>query len=135
MRNHDIVMALAFSIKLRDEVKSISKEQAHALAVEIASWGVFSNRQIELFSGGVVSQRAIGKHSKKTTRDGGSINPNSLEDIRSIIFTSNDSSVDWSLVKKVVSRGTSMTMLAKLTGISKTTMSRKIGPIFKKSIF
>jgi malate synthase len=135
MQSHETVMALAFSIKLRDEVKSISKQEAHELAVQIALCGVFSNRQIELFSGGVVSQRAIGKHSKKTTRDGGSINPNSLEDIRSILFTFNDNSLDWALVKKVVSRGTSMTMLSRLTGISKTTMSRKIGPIFQKSKF
>lgn len=127
MNKHNVVLAIALSIRLRDEAVTSEKDALLPLAQQVCEYGVFSNRQISRISGGRIHHAVISKISKKSTRTGGLINPKSLEEIRELLFASEKGSVDWDLAKKVMDEGTSMSMIAKLTGISKTTMSRKIG--------
>ncbi len=127
MNKHDVVLAIALSIRLRDESMASERDSLLPIAQQICEYGVFSNRQVSKISNGKIHHAVISKISKKSTRTGGSINPKSLEEIRELLFASEKGSVNWDLAKKVIEDGTSMTMISKLTGISKTTMSRKIG--------
>lgn len=129
MNKHDLVMALAISIRLRDQSETAEKEELLPLVKQVCEYSLFSNRQISNLTKCKIHHNVVAKFSNKRNRTGGAINPNSLEDIRTLLFSYETGAVDWDLVSKVVSAGTSMTMLSKITGISKTTMSRKIGSI------
>lgn len=129
MNKHDVVLAIALSIRLRDDSETAERDSLLPLVKQISDFGVFSNRQIAKIANNKIHHNIISKITKKSTKTGGAINPKSLEDIRELLFGSETGNVSWDLVEKVIKAGTSMTMISKLTGISKSTMSRKIGSI------
>lgn len=127
MNKHDIVLAIALAIRLRDDSETVERDDLLPLVKQVCDFGIFSNRQVAKIANNKVHHNIIAKLSRKSTKTGGAINPKSLEDIRELLFSSELGSVDWDVAKRVIKAGTSMTMICKLTGISKTTMSRKIG--------
>ncbi len=131
MNKHDVVMAIAKSIQLYKNAETMEKPEILKLAREISELNIFSNRQIEKMAHNRITHLAIGKVTGKTTKNGGKLNPASLELIRELIFEFSDGKINWEKVGQVVRMGTSQSLVSKLTEISKT----QINSIFvEKSI-
>ncbi len=125
MNKHDVVMAIAKSIQLYKNAETMEKPEILKLAREISELNIFSNRQIEKMAHNRITHLAIGKVTGKTTKNGGKLNPASLELIRELIFEFSDGKINWEKVGQVVRMGTSQNLVSKLTGISKTQINRR----------
>ena len=125
MNKHDVVMAIAKSIQLYKNAETMEKPEILKLAREISELNIFSNRQIEKMAHNQITHLAIGKVTGKTTKNGGKLNPASLELIRELIFEFSDGKINWEKVGQVVRMGTSQNLVSKLTGISKTQINRR----------
>lgn len=126
MNQHNVIMALALAIRLRDAPVASGDEVMASLIQELSGYNIFSNRQIEKIIDRKISYKKIARISGKASKTGGSINPVDFEAIRDLMFSHTLGETDWGAVSRVVKNGTSQNFLSKLTGISKSTMNRKI---------
>ena len=117
---------ISVAIWLRDHAKTASNEELLDKCANLASFGVFSNRNLTKLISGRLSHATIGRHTHKTNRNGGSIAPDSLEDIRDALFSKEGKAVDYEAVVRALNKGTSQNMVTKLTGISQSSISRRI---------
>lgn len=115
---------ISVAMWLRDHANTTSNEELLEKCVYLSSLGVFSNRNITRLINNKLSHATIGRHTKKTTRNGGSIAPESLEDIRDALFSKESNKIDYQAVFRAWTHGTSQNMIAKLTGIPQSSISR-----------
>lgn len=121
------LFAIHEAIWIRDNAKKVSKEVLIEKAQDLAEYGLFSNRQISKISGGVLSNVTVNTYIPKENKTGGRFSPQSLEDIATILFSKEKGRIDYVTVKKVLDAGTSQGMIAKLTGVSQSSISKKFG--------
>jgi hypothetical protein len=114
------------AIWLRDNHRNLSDARVLDLVREIDNEKFFSARQISLILNNRMSHQKIAKHLSKQIRTGGRFNPNSLEDIRTCFTDKKESKVDFMLVKSIIRSGTSQNVIAKLTGINQSLISKGI---------
>jgi hypothetical protein len=119
--------AINEAIWLRDNAEKISSDLLALRIQEIAEYDLFSNRQISVIIGGLLSHSTIGKFVKKEDKSGGRLNPKSLEDISLALFSKARGRIDYSAIERALEAGTSQGMIAKLSGISQSTISKKFG--------
>jgi hypothetical protein len=117
---------ISVAIWLRDHAKTASNQELLDKCQHLSSFGIFSNRNLTRLISGRLSHATIGRHTHKTTRNGGSIAPDSLEDIRDALFSKEGKVVDYEAVVRALKKGTSQNMVTKLTGISQSSISRRI---------
>jgi hypothetical protein len=126
MNKHESIELIAKCIQLRDTSFDLSREQLDLLIKDIAGYNVVSARQIARLSLGAISPSSVTRVVKKRTKTGGKLNPESLEAIREIIFEFDLGRVDWQKVLGVISSGTSPEIIVRFSGISRSTLYRKI---------
>lgn len=113
--------AINGAIWLRDNADKISRVELVAQSQRLAEYNVFSKRQIAKIS----KTTYILKHITKGSKLGGKVNPDSLENIRDLLFLKHaNSKISPQKITEVLELGTSQGMLSKLTGISQSTISR-----------
>lgn len=118
--------AISVAIWLRDHANTISNEELLDKCIHLSSFGVFSNRNLTRLINYRLSHATIGRHTLKTTRNGGTIAPESLEDIRDALFSKEANRIDYEAIFKAIKSGTSQNMISKLTGIPQSSISRKM---------
>lgn len=116
---------ISVAMWLRDHANTTSNEELLEKCVYLSSFGVFSNRNITRLINNKLSHTTIGRHTQKTTRNGGSIAPESLEDIRDALFSKEANKIDYQAIFRAWKHGTSQNMIAKLTGIPQSSISRE----------
>lgn len=124
MKQQDSLFAIAMAIRLRDNSDSYGEEELRGTIVQLTEKNVFSIRQISNMCG--KSPATLSRIVQRTSRTGGKLNPQHLEEIRDLIFQQDIDQVDWQTVKKITSDGTSADMLSRISGIPKSTIHRKI---------
>jgi hypothetical protein len=126
MNKHESIELIAKCMRLRDKSFEMARDELIVLIKDIASYNVISARQIARLSQGAISASSVTRIVKKRTKTGGKLNPESLEAIREIIFEFDLGRVDWQKVLGVISSGTSVEVFVRLSGISRSTLYRKI---------
>lgn len=116
---------ISVAIDLRDNHQSMELEEIESSVKRLAESGFMSARQISRICGNRISHPKITKIIGKKTKVGGKVNPVHLEDLRKIIFAKSEENINYTLVKGLVSGGTSQGMISRITGISQSTISRK----------
>lgn len=119
--------AIHEAIWIRDNARKISKELLIEKAQDLAEYGLFSNRQISKISDGVLSHVTVSTYIPKENKTGGRFSPQSLEDIALVLFSKERNRVDYNAVKRAMDAGTSPGMIARLTGVSQSSISKKFG--------
>lgn len=94
-----------------------------AKVVELGEWGVFSNRQIGIFTGMRIGD--VSAHTGKTDTTGGTLKPMALGPILEVMHVKARGETDFYAVKRALDAGTSTIMLSRLTGIPVSTVSRQ----------
>jgi hypothetical protein len=117
---------IAKAIELRDTADSMTREVLYETIESIGKYQLFSFRQIANITCNLVSHSTVARLVDKPRKTGGKLNPKHLEDMRDLIFQNSVGRVDWNVIRKVVSQGTSVDMVVKLTGLPKTTIHRKV---------
>ncbi len=126
MNKHESVELIAKCIHLRDNAMGMHRDELHEAVREIARYNVISCRQIALLTNGAISASSCIRLTKKRSKVGGKLNPVHLEQIREVVFEVDLGRIDWSKILKIISTGTSVEVFVKLSGISRSTLYRKI---------
>jgi hypothetical protein len=118
--------AINIAIWLRDNYDKISEEAMLERIRELSEYEVFSNRNLSNIICNKLSHVKIGKITQKTKKSGGSLAPASLEDIRDLLFSKSRNRIDYEAAQRAVNLGTSQNMIQKLSGVSQSSISRKL---------
>lgn len=90
--------------------------------VSLAEWQVYSNRQISTFTG--MDPHDVAAWTKKTDRTGGNLTGEALGPILEVIAIDARSEVDDYATKRALDAGCSTRMLARLTGLTQSSITR-----------
>lgn len=126
MNDEKRLEAINTAIWIRENANTFSEDQIAQKARELSKYGLFSNRQIAKIFGKGLNHAKIGNYIKKTDKTGGSFDPGSLELIRQILFSKSSGSFDASAARTAVEMGTSQNMIMRLSGVSQSSISRKL---------
>lgn len=129
-----IAAAMNEAIWLRDNVDLISVDEVRDSIERISQYEVFSNRQLQAISNGKVSHQAIAKITGKTDKSGGNLNPGTLELLRRVLLSRANSASDFEMISQAIDQGTSQRMVARLTGVSQSLISKKMKEEHGRSI-
>ena len=119
------LQAINEAIWIRDNCERISKDLLIDRLQEISEYGLFSNRQLARICNNKVSHALIGQYTKKNTNAGGKIAPESLEDLREALFSKERKRISYPHVQRALEAGTSQGMVAMVTGINQSSISRR----------
>lgn len=125
MNDQERLQLIALAIQLRDTSEQLSDEAFKSLLFEISKHQSLSHRQIAMLSNNRVSHSTISRYMKKSSRTGGKLNQAHLEKLRDLIFQRSLGEVDWHRVSTMLREGTSADVIARLTGVPKSTIYRK----------
>lgn len=129
MRRDDelrIASAMNEAIYLRDNVGQMQRSEIEDGVKRLATYEVFSNRQIHAIVNGTIGPAKIAKLTGKSNRSGGSLNPGSLDLLLNILYSRAALNSEIDLIIQATEQGTSHHMIAKLTGIHRSSISKKI---------
>lgn len=121
------LQAINEAIWIRDNCERISKELLVERLQEISEYEVFSSRQLAKICKNKLSHTQISVYTQKSTKSGGKIAPESLEDLREALFSKERNNVSYLHVKQALEAGTSQGMISRLTGINQSLISRRFG--------
>ena len=126
MTQADRLSIISQALWIRNNSAFLSKAEIYKFIAELDSFGVFSVRQLANIVDNKISSTTLGRYLPKQTRLGGKLNPKSLEDILECFIANDGGSINYRLVRKILTLGTSQNMLARLTGIPQSTISMKV---------
>lgn len=121
-----IAEALNQAIWLRDNVAKMDREALEDAIIELASHKLFSSRQLSAIVNNVIDHGTIAKLIKKEDKTGGNLNVGTLEILRNVLYSRANNQTDYELIAKAFEEGTSQGMIAKLTGVSQSSISRRL---------
>jgi hypothetical protein len=121
--------AINEAIWLRDHSPALDKKDLFKVIEDIGKYNIFSARQIESMTNGIVSHQTISKLCSKTDKTGGKLEVSDLEKIRDLFYGKSNGLVNYKLAKDIIENGTSQGVIYKLTGIHQSAISRKIREI------
>ena len=125
MNAQEMLKIISKSIEFRNSAQSLDKDALYRAVKEVGQYDLWSTRQIVSMCDKKVSHGTVAKLITKKDKRGGKLNPQHLEALREIIFQKSINKVNWGTVSEVLSSGTSVDMLVRVTGLPKTTVYRK----------
>lgn len=131
MRPEDRLSVISQALWLRNNSALLSKEESFRFITDLDQMSVFSIRQLSKICNNKISGTTLNRYLPEKKRIGGRLNPKSLEDILECFHNNEEGFVNYRLVRKILKMGTSQNVLARLTGIPQSTMSREVrnGPV------
>jgi len=124
MKIQDRLTAIALAITIRENKGKIEAEKLRRSLTELNEYQVFSIRQLSRMAD--ISHSTLNRYLTKKERNGGKLNPQHLESLRSLIFQKDLGEVDYHLIGKMVKEGTSVDTIHKFTDIPKSTIHRRL---------
>lgn len=121
------LQAINEAIWIRDNAKNIERSLLIERLQDLAEYEIFSNRQLQSICGSAISYTTIGGYTRKTSKNGGRLAPEGLEDIREILFEKHNGRINYKAIERVLQTGTSQGMISKLTGVAQSTISKHFG--------
>jgi hypothetical protein len=121
------LQAINLAIWIRDNCKNVEKEVLIYNIQNLAEYEIFSNRQMQAICRNELSYTTIGGYTQKTSKNGGNFSPESLEDLREILFSKHNDQINYKAIERALGHGTSQGMISKLTGVAQSTISKHFG--------
>ena len=125
-REINMAEALNQAIWLRDNIDKLDRESTEVAIKDLASHRLFSSRQIAAIVNGAVDHSSIAKLIKKEDKTGGNLNVGTLEILRNVLYSRANNKTDYQLISEALEQGTSQGMVASLTGVSQSSISRRL---------
>jgi hypothetical protein len=117
---------LNLAIWVRDNVYSMDSEELHKQIMILADYDMLSSRQISAIVNNKVSHSSISKMIGKNSKTGGNLNVGTLEILRNLLYSRSNGETDYGLISEAIKQGTSQGMISKLTGVSQSSISRRL---------
>jgi hypothetical protein len=109
---------------LKDNSPELDKNEVWFYITELDDLGEFSIRQLSDIGNKKVSSSSLYRHLADKPRKGGRLNTDSLRDIFELFRECELGIVDYRVIKRIMNAGTSQNVIARLTGISQSSISR-----------
>ena len=124
MENTQRHTLLSQAIWLKENSASLNKGEVFFYLTELDTIGELSIRQLSNIANNKISASTLRRYLIQKPRTGGRLNTGSLRDIFEIFKSAEFGVVDYRLVKRVMNAGTSQNVVARLTGITQSSISR-----------
>ena len=118
--------ALNLAIWLRDNCDSMSRVKLLEEVERLGEYRIFSSRQICAIVNNNLSHSVIAKKIQKGDKTGGALNPGTLDILRNVLYSRAEDKRDIKLIQDAFGMGTSQSMIARLTGIPQSTISKEL---------
>jgi hypothetical protein len=115
---------LSRAIWLKENSSTLNKGEVFFYITEIDDLGQFSVRQLSNIANNKISASTLSRYLVRKTRNGGRLNPESLRDLLDLLKSWELGVVDYRVVKRILNAGNSQNVIARLTGISQSAISR-----------
>jgi hypothetical protein len=125
-KDMNVAEALNYAIWVRDNVQQMKSHEITKAIIELGNYRVFSSRQISAVIGNKASHTTISSITGKKDKTGGKLNVASLEVLRNILYSRSGGETNYGLITKALQEGTSQGMISKLTGVSQSSISRRL---------
>lgn len=120
----DNIAAVGLAITLRENAKDMPSDKLVEGMKQLNEHQLFSIRQIANICS--TSSSSANRVLQKTSRTGGRLNPDHLTKLRTLIFQKDLGEIDYHMIRTMIKEGTSADVINKITGISRSTIYRKI---------
>jgi hypothetical protein len=115
---------LSQAVWLKENSSTLNKGEVFHYITEIDTLGEFSVRQLSSICNNKISASTLRRYLVEKTRQGGRLNTGSLRELLDLFKESELGVVDYRVVKRIMNAGTSQNVVARLTGISQSSISR-----------
>lgn len=115
---------LSQAVWLKENNKTLNKGEAFFYITELDALGEFSVKQLSNIANNKISASSLYRYLVDKPRKGGRLNTGSLRDLFDLFREAELGVVDYRIVKRIMNAGTSQNVIARLTGISQSSISR-----------
>jgi len=115
---------LSQAVWLKENNATLNKGEVFHYITEIDTLGEFSVRQLSNICNNKISASTLRRYLVEKPRHGGRLNTGSLRELLDLFKESELGVVDYRVVKRIMNAGTSQNVVARLTGISQSSISR-----------
>ena len=127
-RQQEIKVAelLNLAIWIRDNVESMEVQEVQKQVMMLADYDMLSSRQISAIINNRISHSSISRSIGKASKTGGNLNVGTLEILRNVLYSRSNGETNYELISEAFEKGTSQGMISKLTGVSQSSISRRL---------
>lgn len=115
---------LSQAVWLKENNSALNKGEVFHYITEIDTLGEFSVRQLSNICNNKISASTLRRYLVEKPRNGGRLNTGSLRELLDLFKECELGVVDYRVVKRIMNAGTSQNVVARLTGISQSSISR-----------
>lgn len=115
---------LSQAVWLKENNSTLNKGEVFHYITEIDTLGEFSVRQLSSIANNKISASTLRRYLVEKPRHGGRLNTGSLRELLDLFKECELGVVDYRVVKRIMNAGTSQNVVARLTGISQSSISR-----------
>jgi hypothetical protein len=115
---------LSQAVWLKENNATLNKGEVFHYITEIDTLGEFSVRQLSNICNNKISASTLRRYLVEKPRNGGRLNTGSLRELLDLLKECELGIVDYRVVKRIMNAGTSQNVVARLTGISQSSISR-----------
>ena len=117
---------LSQAVWLKENNATLNKGEVFHYITEIDTLGEFSVRQLSNICNNKISASTLRRYLIDKPRHGGRLNTGSLRELLDLFKECELGVVDYRVVKRIMNAGTSQNVVARLTGISQSSISRNM---------
>jgi hypothetical protein len=125
-RDMKIAEALNYAIWVRDSVDEMKDWDVLKAVSDLGKYKLFSSRQISAITNNRVGHHAVNSIINKSDKTGGNLNVGTLEILRNVLYSRSNGETNYELISEAFEKGTSQGMISKLTGVSQSSISRRL---------
>jgi hypothetical protein len=115
---------LSQAVWLKENNAALNKGEVFHYITELDILGEFSIRQLSNIANNKISASTLRRYLIEKPRLGGRLNTGSLRELFELFKECELGLVDYRVVKRIMNAGTSQNVVARLTGISQSSISR-----------
>jgi hypothetical protein len=115
---------LSQAVWLKEHSPTLNRGEVFFYITELDTLGEFSIKQLSNIANNKISASSLYRYLVDKPRKGGRLNTGSLRDLFDLFRESELGVVDYRIVKRIMNAGTSQNVIARLTGISQSSISR-----------
>lgn len=115
---------LSQAVWLKENNSTLNKGEVFYYITELDTLGEFSVKQLSNISNNKISASSLYRYLVDKPRKGGRLNTGSLRELFELFKECELGAVDYRVIKRIMNAGTSQNVIARLAGISQSSISR-----------
>lgn len=115
---------LSQAVWLKENNSTLNKGEVFYYITELDTLGEFSVKQLSNISNNKISASSLYRYLVDKPRKGGRLNTGSLRELFELFKECELGAVDYRVIKRIINAGTSQNVIARLAGISQSSISR-----------